>query len=148
MNLYKYQFLPSSAQTLFLKVIKLYRSLFFRRHNKNLDVHYFRYILSSIPGTQKKICYAPFQSIYLGLDGNAHACCLNRTHVLGNFQEHNINEIWNGDKINELRTSLSQNILKMGCDRCKNMIESGNYDAVEAMKFDVFPQKKQIYELV
>jgi MoaA/NifB/PqqE/SkfB family radical SAM enzyme len=94
-------------------------------------------------GTQKKICYAPFKSLYFGVDGIASACCLNQSHVLGKIPFHSITDIWNGEKIQELRTSLSNNDLSKGCFECKNRIESGNYDAVEAAKYDVFPWKNK-----
>ncbi len=58
------------------------------------------------------LCHAPFTSINFQQNGNANACCYNRSHVLGTFPAQTIKEIWFGKKADELRNFISSVRLK------------------------------------
>jgi len=77
--------------------------------------------------------------MYFTRNGHVQACCLNSNYALGNIKEHTIEEMWHGMPVKNLRNALSKNDLSMGCFGCKKRIESANFYATEAMKFDVFP---------
>jgi MoaA/NifB/PqqE/SkfB family radical SAM enzyme len=87
-------------------------------------------------GPQKRVCYAPFTSIYFGHHGRAIACCYNRTYTLGEYPAMSINEIWNGEKANQLREYIKNNDLTLGCLSCEQQIRAGNYDATKAKQYD------------
>lgn len=87
-------------------------------------------------GPQPKVCMAPFKSIYFGHYGKAIACCYNRTHILGNYPEDSIREIWFGKEAEALRNHISANNLDFGCQGCKSQILAGNYDATKAKQYD------------
>lgn len=89
-------------------------------------------------GPHKKLCYAPFNNLYFGLNGMVSACCYNRTYLLGTYPENSINEIWQGEKANDLRKFMEQNDLSHGCDKCGEQILSGNHEAVLASTYDYF----------
>lgn len=94
-------------------------------------------------GPQPVICHAPFKNLYFGTNGNVVACCLNRSHVLGHYPDQKISDIWNGEKMENLRQSLKNFDLSAGCFHCQNRIESRNFDAVEALLYDVIPRNKK-----
>ena len=61
------------------------------------------------------LCHAPFTSVNFQQNGNANACCYNRSHVLGAFPAQTIKEIWFGEKADELRRYIRNNNLEGGC---------------------------------
>lgn len=75
----------------------------------------------------KVFCTAPWTHLHSFPNGEVVACCLSpATEVLGNLNEQRLEEIWNSDKIKELRTNMlegkeSQEI----CHRCYNKEEEG-----------------------
>ncbi|MDP6909849.1 MAG: SPASM domain-containing protein, partial [Flavobacteriales bacterium] len=87
-------------------------------------------------GPQKKVCWAPFKSLYFGHYGKAIACCYNRTYILGNYPEQSIDEIWRGQQAENLRKYISNNNLDHGCQGCKSQILARNFDATKAKQYD------------
>lgn len=94
-------------------------------------------------GKMKKICYAPYRSIYFSANGNVNPCCLNRSHIYGKWPENSIQQIWNNKKMLELKDALSCYDFSKGCFQCKQRIENGNFDAVEAILYDKLPPSRK-----
>lgn len=82
------------------------------------------------------ICKAPTTNMYIGHHGVVKACCYNSIHSLGIWPIKTLTEIWNSDKANELRTSLSDYDLSKGCSICYQQLMAQNYDAFKATQFD------------
>lgn len=87
-------------------------------------------------GKQQMICYAPFKNMYFGISGNVRACCRNESYIFGSYPQQTIREIWNGEKVRNLRESIRRNDLSSGCDECYNHLTGGNFTAVVARMFD------------
>lgn len=94
-------------------------------------------------GNKKIICNAPFTNIYFGRQGNVVSCCHNRKHVIGNYPQQTIEEIWNGEKLADLRNYIKHNDLNSGCHVCKWDMEQRNFEEVKALHFDSVPVLKK-----
>ena len=101
---------------------------------QNIDA----YNKSRILGARAKICYAPFSNLYFGTTGAVTACCFNREYELGKYPENSINDIWYGEKADELRRHIDEGDFSLGCQRCALAIESKNYMAVNSATYDYF----------
>lgn len=99
-------------------------------------------------GAQPVICYAPFKNLYFGHFGKVTVCCYNRDFVIGKFPEDNLEEIWNGEKANQLRKSIKNNNLDFGCNLCKQHILSKNYEANKAKQYDTHTLNENGYPSV
>ncbi|MCP4122210.1 MAG: radical SAM protein [Bacteroidetes bacterium] len=89
------------------------------------------------------LCYAPELSLNFDQSGRVTACCFNRQHILGTYPEDAVKDIWQGKKNKQLRQSLRNNSLVLGCQLCNRMLNEGNYNSVLISHFDDFvPQKK------
>lgn len=84
----------------------------------------------------EKICYAPFKSLYMGHGGKIFTCCYNRKYVLGTYPKQTLEEIWFGEKANELRKAISEYDMSYGCNICSSMLTAGNFSAVKAKQYD------------
>lgn len=82
------------------------------------------------------LCHAPFTSINFEQNGNATACCYNRTHILGTYPKHSLKDMWFGPKAQELRKFIKNNDLGGGCEICRKQLLSKNYYGVSARNFD------------
>ncbi len=87
-------------------------------------------------GSQKYVCLAPFNSLFLSIDGNVYACNLNRKFVLGNIKEMSLSEIWNGQKTKKLQEYISVSDLNHGCEKCLVNIKNKNFDASTSSHYD------------
>ena len=56
-------------------------------------------------------CPVPFQEIEIFSDGSVFACCpsWNEYYSIGNVFESNVEEIWNSDKVVQLRRRILNN---------------------------------------
>ncbi len=73
------------------------------------------------------VCHAPFVSMNFEQTGKVTACCYNRTHVVGTYPANTVDEIWNSDKIAELRLALENLDFSKGCQKCEESLLSRNY---------------------
>ena len=54
--------------------------------------------------TRNNICILPWVSVAIMPDGNVYPCCMSmHGTAMGNVNESSLEEIWNGEKYNELR---------------------------------------------
>lgn len=86
----------------------------------------------------RSACYAPFVSLYFDQLGFVRVCCQNFQHTLGNIVRQSLDEIWNGDRIRQLRTALKNYNFNVGCDYCQWQASEGNYNNF-ARQFDAWP---------
>lgn len=87
-------------------------------------------------GRQALLCYAPYKNMYFGISGDVRACCRNESYSFGSYPEQSIKEIWNSDKVQNLRRSIRNNDLSLGCDECFQHLSGNNFSAVVARMFD------------
>jgi radical SAM protein with 4Fe4S-binding SPASM domain len=82
---------------------------------KELDAPLDSDLFASGGKKQQFFCASPWQSIGIFWDGSVVPCCFdsNASLKIGEIGNNTIDEIWNGDRIRELRMRLSEN-------RCRN----------------------------
>lgn len=90
-------------------------------------------------GFQPFICNAPFSSLYLDNSGRALACCMSGDFSLGDIRRQSLQEIWNGEKANQLRNDLEHFNFKRACKKCEKYIRGGNYAQAIAGSYDTVP---------
>lgn len=81
-------------------------------------------------------CHAPFASVNFAQSGDATVCCYNRKYVLGTYPAASLDDIWNGQRAQELRRAMARNELPMGCDICLSQFQSSNFSGLRARSFD------------
>lgn len=84
----------------------------------------------------KTFCYAASTNLYFGFDGKVTACCFNRTHLLGQYPQQNIREIWDGKERKSLIKKLSNYDVNSGCRSCETCIDEHTPEAVHAKGYD------------
>ena len=74
-------------------------------------------------------CYQPFNRIEIYEDGSVYNCCPSfvNYHLIGNIYESVFDEIWNGEKVKELRRKIISSDFSLCSNECnqkmKNQIE-------------------------
>lgn len=81
-------------------------------------------------GSKKLFCYNPFVNLFFDTFGNGIACCRSHKTILGSYPKNSIKEIWNGEKVNNLRKHMLNNDLSYGCDYCRLQLDSKRYQAI------------------
>jgi radical SAM protein with 4Fe4S-binding SPASM domain len=69
-------------------------------------------------------CILPWIHLHVSQNGRVSPCC-NNNRYLGNVQETSIEEIWNGDKFEELREQFKNGKADKRCNHCYNIEASG-----------------------
>ncbi|MBW1989428.1 MAG: radical SAM protein [Deltaproteobacteria bacterium] len=100
------------------------------------------------PGSQDKLCHAPFKNMYIGYGGKVGACTYNRQHFLGNYPRQSLKEIWNGERAEKLRRHVSAWDFSAGCHPCRLHFEGGNLAGVKAKMYDAVPLNPNGYPSV
>lgn len=91
-------------------------------------------------GEKPLLCYAPFKNLYMTQSGDVCVCCNTRNHPVGHYPEQSIHEIWQGEKLNELRYHIRNNDLDYACSLCKNQLNNGDFSNVQAIQYDEYEQ--------
>ena len=57
---------------------------------------------------KKEFCTRPFEEIEIHINGEVYTCCpnWNKAYSIGNIYKNSFEEIWNGEKAQELRTRI------------------------------------------
>lgn len=111
----------------------------FRKSPNNLQkskTHLHNYQKIRNTGPEPVICHAPSRSIYFGFEGKVVPCCFNREFVYGKYPEISIKEMIKGENRKLLQNHLSIQDFSHGCEHCLKMINTGNYEGVEARLYD------------
>jgi radical SAM protein with 4Fe4S-binding SPASM domain len=80
--------------------------------------------LNSGPKNIKVTCQYPWTKMTVNWDGKVSPCCFdyNKKHVLGDLNTHSIVDIWNSEKMQELRAEFKSNKVKNSlCKNCENL---------------------------
>jgi len=89
--------------------------------NKN-EIQSFNQTENKTSGHKKFCCYMPWQTLQIDAGGFVRNNCYCENLVIGNINEHRISDIWNNEKIKEIR----KNIVNEGFDeRCSPDCKSG-----------------------
>ena len=76
----------------------------------------------------KTFCLHPFTGLATSTDGSILVCC--RSHPIGNIKDNSLEEIWNNDKMREIRRKVLNGEWPSECASCKLDEDSG----VESMR--------------
>jgi len=71
-------------------------------------------------------CAAPWRGLHINPRGDIKTCCAGNPNMLGNLNDHNIEAVLHGEKIQEIRQSLRQGIAHEYCSNCVNAEKFGN----------------------
>ena len=92
----------------------------------------------------KKDCKAPFHSATIWADGSVIPCCTfqGKNLTLGNVNgipeldipAESLKELWNGEKINELREQFRTGELNIVCQSCLNARQTHLFDVIEEVR--------------
>ena len=85
-------------------------------------------------GAQKKLCYAPFSSLFISSLGLVRPCYANRMNV--QYPDKGLSEIWFGTQFNNLRKKIDRNDLSGDCEFCDSCIKSNDFGSLLAKKYD------------
>lgn len=84
------------------------------------------HINSFFSKSKSPVCRAAETSLRFGIGGRVSVCCHNHIDIVGNIKDQSISEIWNGEKIKQLRKTLSKKFAK-GCTHCIAESKSVNF---------------------
>lgn len=87
-----------------------------------------------------RICHAPFKSLTFFLGGKVMSCWHNKQYLLGSIPENSIREIWGGSTLQHLRNAIEEKNLDKGCYDCKKNLQSKNFSAAGAPRYDYLPE--------
>jgi radical SAM protein with 4Fe4S-binding SPASM domain len=76
----------------------------------------------------KQFCIYPWIHMYVEPSGRVFPCCgsiYKDSGVLGNTNQASLNEIWNSDRMRELRNNMLNDRPTKGCNRCYEQEQSG-----------------------
>lgn len=82
------------------------------------------------------VCHAPTKGLYFGIGGWVTSCCVNRSHVLGEYPKQSIQEIWDSSKRQKMAERMQCGDLSKGCEVCYDAISSKNYSGASALVYD------------
>tara|TARA_B100001093_G_scaffold519112_1_gene606533 strand:+ start:7844 stop:8845 length:1002 start_codon:yes stop_codon:yes gene_type:complete len=100
------------------------------------------------PLINRKVCPEPFSRLTIYFNGDASPCCVDWAHklVVGNVNDMKMDEIWNGNRANEIRLyHLKHNIPKDSpCYSCQYMFGHPEYDSVDGQENRLLKEYKTI----
>lgn len=74
----------------------------------------------------KEFCMLPWTHMHLWPAGAAYPCCMSDPdHPIGNTQTQTLQEIWNGEKMKQLRLNMLAGKKSIECRRCYELEENG-----------------------
>lgn len=91
-------------------------------------------------GPRRLLCYAPFKMMYFAFGGEVIACCHNRRNILGRYPEQDLMAIWKGSAYERLRDFIRNDDLGNGCEVCRNLLMSENFDGAKNALYDRYEE--------
>lgn len=73
------------------------------------------------------VCFAPYNTLNFGNNGNITVCCYNNNVVLGVYPQNSIKEAWASRRLVQLRNNLQNLNFNNGCQLCAKQLQTGNY---------------------
>lgn len=65
-------------------------------------------------------CAAPWRGLHINPRGDIKTCCAGDPNMLGNLNTHTVDEILNGQKLQEIRSTIAQGRAHSYCSNCVN----------------------------
>ncbi len=74
----------------------------------------------------KKVCIQPFKLLCVAANGDVMPCSVDwkRVNILGNIVDNHLRDIWEGEKLKQLRLSLLEQKQKPICQICKYTLQN------------------------
>jgi MoaA/NifB/PqqE/SkfB family radical SAM enzyme len=95
------------------------------------------------------LCQAPFTTMNFSQQGVINVCCANRTYEIGRVPDNTLEEIWNGEKIKNLRQEMDNFSFNLKCGQCELMLDSANFKSLKIPHYDteesIRPGNEQSY---
>lgn len=88
------------------------------------------------PAIQKRLCFAPFSSLYFSRNGDVLACCYNRTFILARYPADDLLQAWHGEEARAMRQAMMGKGLPVGCSSCQEQLKAANFSNVLARTYD------------
>ena len=83
--------------------------------------------LSTLLKDNKTFCMFPWIHLYVNTDGEAYPCCTTKyENPVGNVRDNTLVELWNNDKMKEVRKKLLAGEYVEGCKNCYKHESTGN----------------------
>jgi len=83
--------------------------------------------LSTLLKDNKTFCMFPWIHLYVNTDGEAYPCCTTKyENPIGNVRDNTLVELWNNDKMKEVRKKLLAGEYVEGCNNCYRHESTGN----------------------
>jgi len=83
--------------------------------------------LSNLLKTNKTFCMFPWIHMYVNTDGEAYPCCTTKyENPVGNVRNNTLVELWNNDKMKEVRKKLLAGEYVEGCSNCYKHESTGS----------------------
>jgi radical SAM protein with 4Fe4S-binding SPASM domain len=76
----------------------------------------------------KNFCMYPWMHLYVGPTGDSYPCCGTTYNVdlsVGNSRQQSLKEIWNSDRLKQIRLNMLNDKPSAGCSRCYEQESSG-----------------------
>lgn len=76
----------------------------------------------------KNFCMYPWMHLYVGPNGDAYPCCgtmYDDAMSVGNSRQQSLKQIWNGDKLKQIRVNMLNDVPSPGCSRCYEQESAG-----------------------
>jgi radical SAM protein with 4Fe4S-binding SPASM domain len=95
----------------------------------NIDVNTLTEKQKFLLTESKTFCIYPWVHLHAYPTGAAYPCCMaEHPESIGNAREHTLKELWNSDKMKELRVNMLNNKPNDACVRCYEQEANGFYD--------------------
>lgn len=83
----------------------------------------------------KYLCYAPFTSMKISMDGRVSPCCYNKS-LDDLYLSKSLSDIWKGDVFNNYRNNIKKGKLPLSCVVCEKSILNNEYNSVKIHQYD------------
>lgn len=83
----------------------------------------------------KYLCYAPFTSIKISIDGRVSPCCYNKSHD-DSYVLKDMSGIWYGEVFYNYRSHIKKDSLPSSCAICEKSILNNEFDSVKIHQYD------------
>jgi MoaA/NifB/PqqE/SkfB family radical SAM enzyme len=106
--------------------------------------------IMSVPANKiENLCIAPWTHLHTWPNNKVLPCCLTPMHdTVGDLNKSSLREIWNGNKMTELRLRMLNNERPKSCSRCYAIEDAGgasyrhHLNKIFSKDFDLVPQTK------
>ncbi len=83
----------------------------------------------------KYLCYAPFTSMKISMDGRVSPCCYNKS-LDDLYVSKSLEDIWKGDVFENYRSNIKKGRLPLSCVVCEKSLLNNEYNSVKIHQYD------------